>query len=80
MALEAAIALGTDPKLCALYEAGIFKEDAGWFAEKGGITRETQRSMEAKALDAVLPEAMEETGALSHNRVIVNVFYGRFHS
>ncbi|KAL4860475.1 hypothetical protein BDV12DRAFT_181536 [Aspergillus spectabilis] len=65
MALEAAIDVGIDPKLRALYEAGIFKEDAGWFAEKGGISRETQRAMEAQAADAVLPELerlVEETG------------------
>ncbi|KAL3455348.1 acyl-CoA dehydrogenase NM domain-like protein [Aspergillus heterothallicus] len=65
MALEAAEDIGIDPKLRALYEAGIYKEDAGWFAEKGGISRETQRAMEAAAADAVLPELerlVEETG------------------
>lgn len=65
MALEAAVDVGIDPKLRALYEAGIFKEDAGWFAEKGGISREVQRAMEAQAADAVLPELerlVEETG------------------
>ncbi|KAJ5379717.1 acyl-CoA dehydrogenase NM domain-like protein [Penicillium cataractarum] len=65
MAFEASIDVGIDPKLRALYEAGILKEDAGWFAEKGGISRETQRKMEAQAADAVLPELerfVEETG------------------
>lgn len=65
MAFEASIDVGIDPKLRALYEAGILKEDAGWFAEKGGISREVQRVMEAQAADAVLPELeryVEETG------------------
>ncbi|KAF3385510.1 Peroxisomal acyl-coenzyme A oxidase 3 [Penicillium rolfsii] len=65
MALEAAEDIGIDPKLRALYEAGIFKEDAGWFAEKGGISREEGRALEAQAADAVLPELprlIEETG------------------
>ncbi|KAJ5726132.1 acyl-CoA oxidase [Penicillium malachiteum] len=65
MALEAAIDMEIDPKLRALYEAGIFKEDASWFAEKGGISRETQRAMEAQAADSVLPDLerlAEETG------------------
>lgn len=65
MAFEASIDVGIDPKLRALYEAGILKEDAGWFAEKGGISREAQRAMEAQAADAVLPELerfVEETG------------------
>ncbi|KAJ5930541.1 acyl-CoA oxidase [Penicillium verhagenii] len=65
MAIEAATDIGIDPKLCALYEAGILKEDAGWYAEKGGISREAQRAMEAQAADAVLPELprlVEETG------------------
>ncbi|KAL3428653.1 putative acyl-CoA oxidase [Aspergillus tetrazonus] len=65
MALEAAEDVGIDPKLRALYEAGCLKEDAGWFAEKGGISREEGRAMEAQAADAVLPELprlVEETG------------------
>lgn len=65
MALEAAEDIGIDPKLRALYEAGVYKEDAGWFAEKGGISREEGRAMEEQAADAVLPELprlVEETG------------------
>ncbi|CEJ55040.1 hypothetical protein PMG11_01318 [Penicillium brasilianum] len=65
MAIEAAADVGIEPKLCALYEAGVIKEDAGWFAEKGGISREVQRAIEAQAADAVLPELerlVEETG------------------
>jgi acyl-CoA oxidase len=65
MALEAAEDVSIDPKLRALYEAGALKEDAGWFAEKGGISREEGRAMEAQAADAVLPELprlVEETG------------------
>lgn len=65
MALEAAEDVGIEPELRALYEAGVLKEDAGWFAEKGGISREVQRDMEEQAADAVLPELprlVEETG------------------
>lgn len=65
MAIEAAADVGIEPKLCALYEAGVIKEDAGWFAEKGGVSREVQRAIEAQAADAVLPELerlVEETG------------------
>ncbi|KAL2829367.1 hypothetical protein BJY01DRAFT_255038, partial [Aspergillus pseudoustus] len=65
MAIEAAEDVGIDADLRALYEAGIFKEDAGWFAEKGGISREEQRAREAEAADKVLPELerlVEETG------------------
>ncbi|RAH67624.1 acyl-CoA dehydrogenase NM domain-like protein [Aspergillus aculeatinus CBS 121060] len=65
MALEAAREVGIDLKLRALYEAGIIKEDSAWYAEKGGLTRQKQREMEAQAADAVLPELerlMEETG------------------
>ncbi|KAL2822653.1 putative acyl-CoA oxidase [Aspergillus granulosus] len=65
MAIEAAVDVGIDPKIRALYEAGIFKEDSGWFAEKGGLSREEQRAMEAQAADALLPELeqlVEATG------------------
>lgn len=65
MALEAAREVGIDPKLRALYEAGIIKEDSAWYAEKGGLTRQKQREMETQAADAVLPELerlVEETG------------------
>ncbi|KAI7978785.1 hypothetical protein EIK77_002262 [Talaromyces pinophilus] len=65
MAIEAAADVGIDPMLRALYEAGVIKEDAGWFAEKGGISRELQRAVEAQAADAVLPNLerlVEETG------------------
>ena len=69
MAIEAAVDVGIDPMLRDLYEAGAIKEDAGWFAEKGGISRELQCAVEAQAADAVLPDLerlVEETGVLPY--------------
>ncbi|PWY90684.1 acyl-CoA dehydrogenase NM domain-like protein [Aspergillus heteromorphus CBS 117.55] len=66
MAVEAAIDVNIDPRLLALYESGIVKEDPAWFAEQGGLTRQEQREMEALAADAVLPDLaqlVQDTGA-----------------
>jgi hypothetical protein len=65
MAMEAAVEIGIDPKLRALYQAGIIKECSAWFSEQGGLSRQEQRQMESQAADAVLPELprlVEETG------------------
>ncbi|KAJ6109044.1 acyl-CoA dehydrogenase NM domain-like protein [Penicillium sp. IBT 16267x] len=65
MAMEAAVQVGIDSKLRALYEAGIIKECSAWFAEQGDLSRQEQREMESQAADAVLPELerlVEETG------------------
>ncbi|KAJ6003490.1 acyl-CoA oxidase [Penicillium sp. IBT 35674x] len=65
MAMEAAVEVGIDPKLRALYQAGIISECSAWFSEQGGLTRQEQRKMECQAADAVLPELerlVEETG------------------
>jgi acyl-CoA oxidase len=65
MACEAAREANIDPKLVALYESGIIKEDSAWYAEKG-MSRRTQREMEAQAADALLPhleDLVRETGA-----------------
>ncbi|KAL4935087.1 hypothetical protein BDV06DRAFT_137715 [Aspergillus oleicola] len=66
MAFEAAVAASIDPRLVALYESGAILEDSAWYAEKGGISRATQREMEARAADALLPDLerfVAETGA-----------------
>lgn len=63
--MEAAVEVGTDPKLRALYQAGIISECSAWFSEQGGLSRQEQRQMESQAADAVLPELeslVEETG------------------
>ncbi|KAJ5657146.1 acyl-CoA dehydrogenase NM domain-like protein [Penicillium longicatenatum] len=36
MAMEAAVEIDIDPKLRALYQAGIIKECSAWFSEQGG--------------------------------------------
>ncbi|CEL10553.1 hypothetical protein ASPCAL13670 [Aspergillus calidoustus] len=62
MAIEAAIDIGLDPKIIALYEASIFRESS-WFVEV--ISRKEQQALEAKAADELLPELerlVEETG------------------
>ncbi|KAJ5315397.1 Acyl-CoA dehydrogenase/oxidase [Penicillium atrosanguineum] len=56
MAYEAAMDANIDPRLLALYESGVFKEDSAWYVEIGGLSREIQREMEAQAADDLLPD------------------------
>ncbi|KAJ5189146.1 Acyl-CoA dehydrogenase/oxidase [Penicillium cf. griseofulvum] len=56
MAIEAAQEANLDLKLIDMYEIGVIKEDSAWYAEQGGLSRETQREMESQAADALLPE------------------------
>lgn len=56
MAYEAAMDANIDPRLLALYESGVFKEDSAWYVEQGGLSREIQREMEAQAADDLLPD------------------------
>lgn len=66
LAFEAGKQASVDPDLLALYEIGVIKEDSAWYAEQGGISRQTQHEMEAQAVDALLPHLerlVEETGA-----------------
>ncbi|KAJ5623247.1 Acyl-CoA dehydrogenase/oxidase [Penicillium lividum] len=56
MAYESALEANIDIKLLNLYESGVMKEDSAWYVEKGGLSREIQREMEAQAADALLPQ------------------------
>ena len=55
MAFEAAQVANISPKVFNLYESGVVKEDSSWYAEKGGLSRELRREMEAQAADDLLP-------------------------
>ncbi|KAL4924190.1 putative acyl-CoA oxidase [Aspergillus undulatus] len=70
MAYEAAVKSSIDPRLIALYEAGVILEDSAWYAEKGNINRQVQREMEAQAVDALFPHLerlVAETGAEAYS-------------
>lgn len=70
MALEAAQSSGINPKLLALYESGVIKEDSAWYSEQGGISRKTQMEMETTSADALLPDIdrlVQETGAQAYS-------------
>lgn len=56
MAYDAAVASGVKPNLIELYVANCMKLDASWYIENAGFTRRTLADMEAKAIDAVLPD------------------------
>ena len=86
MAFEAAQEANISPKVLNLYESGVVKEDSAWYAEKGGLSRELRREMEAQAADDLLPHLkgiMHDSGlqdycnALMISRALWNEFvYG----
>lgn len=59
MAYDAAIARKVDPVLINLYVASCVKLDSAWYVENKVLSRQEQREMENKAVDAVF-ERMEE--------------------
>jgi hypothetical protein len=59
MAYEAAVDMGVDPDLLALYEAGVVKTDSSWYVENLGLRRADQFGMESKAADALAPRVGE---------------------
>ncbi|OQE13097.1 hypothetical protein PENFLA_c054G09892 [Penicillium flavigenum] len=59
MAYEAAVDMGVDPDLLALYEAGVVKTDSSWYVENLGLSRADQFEMESKAADALVPRVGE---------------------
>ncbi|KAL4909250.1 hypothetical protein BDW74DRAFT_79126 [Aspergillus multicolor] len=66
MAVEAAITAPIDPRLVAVYKAGVILDDSAWYTEQGVISRKEQMEMEARAADALLPDLerlVAETGA-----------------
>lgn len=56
MAYDAAVASGVKPNLIELYVASCMKLDASWYIENAGFTCRTLADMEAKAVDAILPD------------------------
>ncbi|CAI7626727.1 unnamed protein product [Penicillium glandicola] len=56
MAYEASLDANIDLDLLKLYEIGVVKEDSAWYVEQGGLSRGVQREMEARAVDALLPQ------------------------
>jgi acyl-CoA oxidase len=59
MAYEAAVHMGVDPDLLALFEAGVIKTDSSWYVENLGLSRADQFEMESKAADALVPRVGE---------------------
>jgi len=64
MAYEAAVDMGVDPDLLALYEAGVVKTDPSWYVEHLGLGRSDQSEMECKAANALMPRLDELLGRL----------------
>ncbi|CAG7972795.1 unnamed protein product, partial [Penicillium nalgiovense] len=59
MAYEAAVDMGVDPDLLALYEAGVVKTDSSWYVENLGLSRTDQFEMECKTADDLVPRVGE---------------------
>lgn len=59
MAYEAAVDMGIDSNLLALYEAGVVKTDSSWYVEHLGLSRADQSEMECTTADALLPRLDE---------------------
>lgn len=56
MAYDAAVSAGVSPDLIDLYVASIIQLDPAWYSENVGMTIDRQAELQAKALDAVLPQ------------------------
>lgn len=56
MAYDAAVAAGVQQDLIDLFVASAVKEDAAWYSENVSFYRRDLVDLEAKALDAVLPQ------------------------
>ncbi|KAJ5689860.1 acyl-CoA dehydrogenase/oxidase [Penicillium macrosclerotiorum] len=69
MAYEAASEAQVDPKILALYEAGVILHDSGWYIQNAGLTREVQFENESRALSDCLPQLedlLDETGVAEY--------------
>ncbi|KDR69575.1 hypothetical protein GALMADRAFT_128519 [Galerina marginata CBS 339.88] len=56
MAYDAAVSAGVSPDLIDLFVASVVQYDPAWYSENAGMSIKTQEEMQAKALDAVLPQ------------------------
>ena len=75
MAYSAARDSGSVPApLLALYEAGVVRDYAAWFAESGGVPVAVQRQRETDALRAAmpgLPQYAEDLGVRAYVRASI---------
>lgn len=56
MAYDAAVSSGVSPDLIDVYVASIVQLDPAWYSENAGLSIQSQEELQAKALDAVLPQ------------------------